>query len=304
MSRQAIDPQAVLATLGVTDGSVIAPLSGGTNTAMWRIERRGVPFALRLFRADQVSTWQREVATMRAASAGGIPVPRVAGQGMWQERPALLLSWCAGRPLLDLVGDRPWRLWQLGVAFGRMQARIHRVPAPFDLTPDAHAWIGWAGRHHDALEARLRELSRHRPVLLHLDYHPLNVLAQGLRISAVLDWANARPGDRRADVARTLTILRLSPRYLGPGAGWRGPHDERPFLRVARWLLAASWRRGYEAEAGPLDEMAIFYAWAGAVMLHDLGPRDDRPGGPPGQLLEPVERWTAYWERRAGVDMG
>lgn len=291
----------VLMALGVTDGRVIAPLSGGTDTALWRIERRGIPYALRVFRPEQLGTWRREMAAMRAAGRGGIPVPRVSAQGVWHGRPALLLSWCAGRPLADELRGHPWWFWRLGTAFGRVQSRIHRVPPPEDLDMDAHAWISWAGPGHELLQARVRELSQAAPVLIHLDYHPLNVLARGARITAVLDWANARSGDRRADLARTLTMLRFSPRRTGSPPRWLGPEDDHPFQRVARWVLAVSWRRGYEAEAGPLGDLAAFYAWAGAVMLRDLGPRDDRPDGPPTHLLEPVRRWSARWEHQAGV---
>ena len=48
-------------------------------------------------------------------------------------------------------------------------------------------------------------------MLLHLDYHPLNVLGEAGAISGVLDWTNADGGDPRADVARTGAILRFLP---------------------------------------------------------------------------------------------
>jgi len=38
------------------------------------------------------------------------------------------------------------------------------------------------------------------------------------------------------------------------------------------------WRRGYEQAGGRLDEMALFYAWAGAVMVRDLSPRIGKVG--------------------------
>jgi aminoglycoside phosphotransferase (APT) family kinase protein len=280
---------------------VVGPLLGGADTSLWRVDRHSTPLVLRVFRAEQSGTAQREVAAMRAAGVRGIPVPVVAAHGVWQDRPALLLSWCGGRPLWDALRDQPWQLWRLGEAFGRMQARIHRVPPPAEFDSDALAWIGWAGPHSEAVQERLRQLSRAQPVLLHLDYHPLNVLAQGARITAVLDWANARSGDPRADLARTLTILRLSPRPVGTPPRWVGPQDDPPLIRLVRWLAAASWRGGYEAEAGKVGELAAFYAWAGSVMLRDLGPRDDRPGGPPPRALEPARRWTADWMRRAGL---
>src|SRR5438046_2076220 len=79
-----------------------------------------------------------------------------------------------------------------------------------------------------------------RDVLLHLDFHPLNVLVSGKQVSAVLDWANARAGDPRADVARSYSILVVAP-----------PRQSRA-VELLRRLLAAAYRRGYEREAGPL----------------------------------------------------
>jgi aminoglycoside phosphotransferase (APT) family kinase protein len=295
-SPRELDPLAVLAALDISDAVVIARLTGGADTALWRIERNAVPFALRVFRPEQAATARREVVAMQAAMRGGIPVPRVVSQGVWADRPALLLSWCAGRTVLQELEHRPWEVWRLGTAFGRMQARMHSVPAPQDLDADPFAWIAWTGAAGERLQAVLRELSRGAPVLLHLDFHPLNVLAGGPRITAVLDWANARSGDRRADVARTLTILRFSPGQSGSPPRWRGPDEDPPLMRLARQALGLAWRRGYEAEAGPLGDMAAFYAWAGAVMLRDLGPRTDRPSPPP-SVLEPVRRWSAEWER-------
>src|SRR5258708_36143290 len=113
MAWPEIDPLAVLAALGVDDGEVIAPLAGGVDTALWRIERQGVASVLRVFRAEQIGTCRREVSALRAAAQGGIPVPRVHAQGLWQDRPALLLSWCPGRQVWAELRDQPWRVWQL-----------------------------------------------------------------------------------------------------------------------------------------------------------------------------------------------
>src|SRR6185503_6141739 len=97
-----------------------------------------------------------------------------------------------------------------------------------------------------------------RDRLLHLDFHPLNVLGDGRRLTAVLDWTNAHAGDPRADFARTVTILRLSP-----------PWGDRK-QRFGRALFEALWRLGY---GPPGPEMPAFYAWAGGAMLDDLAAR-------------------------------
>jgi aminoglycoside phosphotransferase (APT) family kinase protein len=124
-----------------------------------------------------------------------------------------------------------------------MQARIHAVRAPALGSASDADWIAWAGPDEPGLQAILRRTASKNCTLLHLDYHPLNVLTDGTQITAVLDWANARSGDARADVARTYTILAVQP--LGPG---RQPLA----LGALRHLLARSWRRGYEEVAGPL----------------------------------------------------
>ena len=136
-------------------------------------------------------------------------------------------------------------------------------------------------------------LARGPDVLLHLDFHPMNVLVADGRVSAVLDWANAGIGDPRADLARTASILRFAP--LAPGM-------PRPLESMVRRAFIAGWRRGYREVAGPASGMAPFYAWAGAVMIRDLTPRLGRPDLPWLDLpyLERVRQWADGWREQAG----
>lgn len=288
-----MDPTLILKTLGISNPTAIKPVSGGWDTALWRVEQGDATFALRVFRASQVETCRREVAALGAASAAGLPVPEIHAEGVWEGRPALLLSWCAGEPLLRALGSDPGHAWELGLAFGRMQARIHRVTAPVALREPPNAWIDWAGPEQGALIARLCASDPRDDRLLHLDYHPMNAMAAGTHITGVLDWANARAGDPRADLARTLTILRLVP--LPPGT---------PAIaaRVLRPLLRRAWRIGYEREAGPVGDVRLYYAWAGAVLARDLAPKVGLPGNwlTP-RHLDRIRRWTAGWKQRLGI---
>ena len=291
--RDDVDPRAVLEVLGASGAAAITAVRGGWDTSIWRVERADGAFALRLFRAEQVAVCRRETVAMRAAESAGLPVPRIHAEGAWRGRPALLLSWCAGRPLGDELRTRPWLIWRLGLAFGRMQARIHAVPAPDPLRQDPESWIRWSGPDEAGLQARLRGLAPRADALLHLDYHPLNVLADRVGNLTVLDWANARAGDPRADLARTLAILRLSPRPSG-GLGVT--------IAILLRILERAWCRGYLQVAGSVRGMAPFYAWAGAVMARDLAPKLGRPGVPLGSRhLEAIGRWTDGWKRRAGI---
>ncbi len=289
-NQSTLDPHAILASFDITDASRIEPLTGGSDTAIWRVEWHDVPYALRVFRPAQMNNFQAEVLAMEAAAKNDIPVPKIIRKGIWEGRPVLLLSWVSGKTLGAQLLAHPLLIRQLGSAFGRMQAAIHRIPAPPEM--DATSWIEWAGDEPE-LEARLYELLSRKTVLLHLDYHPLNVMADGGRISGVLDWANARAGDPRADFARTYAILRIEP-YGSNG-------DSLP-MALTRRLLAYFWRRGYMQEGGQLDDMALFYAWAGASMIRDLSPKIGRPGiWLQDHHLDSVRQWRDHWKRKAGI---
>jgi aminoglycoside phosphotransferase (APT) family kinase protein len=269
----------MLSALGVHAPSAVAPVAGGWDTQIWRVSAADSTYALRVFRAEQLNTWHREAAVMRTLSEAGLPVPRVHAEGVNDGRPALLMSWCSGRTLLAEVQARPWRLWSLGVAFGRMHARIHALSVPAALAEVV-----------PALDAPAEDKAA--PALLHMDYHPLNVMVDGGRVTGVLDWANVRVGDRRADLARTVTLLRLPP--LPPGT-------PAVVQLVMRPLLEAAWRAGYRQlqRADPFVDMAPFYAWAGGMMERDLRPKLGQPGvWLQSRDLERIERWTRTWNQQ------
>jgi aminoglycoside phosphotransferase (APT) family kinase protein len=291
VNQESSNPAAVLAALGLVGPSRITPVTGGADATIWRVGYGDADYALRLLRADQAAMARREAVAMTAVAAAGIPVPRVLAEGSWDNRPALLLSWMPGRLLRDELGRRPWRPWALGVEFGRVQAAIHAAPVPAALCRHPVSWIEWADPDA-ALRDRLRR-SSDGEVLLHLDYHPANVLVEGSRVSAVLDWANARAGDRRADLARTAAILRFAPLAGRPLS----------VAVIARRAFVAGWRHGYRGLAGRVTGMAPFYAWAAAVMRYDLAPRvgrTDLPWLTPALLAE-IRRWGDGWRGVAGL---
>lgn len=285
-----LDPAAILASLRMPTATAIAPVQGGSDTAIWRVVYGAESYALRVFRPEQAEACQREIDAMEIARASQIPVPALRASGFWRERPAVLLSWCAGVPLTDALQAQPWRVWSLGRAFGRTQARIHSIPSRAEWRARRTDWIGWAGPHDQLLRDALHERAKASPSCLHLDYHLSNVLTDGKRITAVLDWVNSRVGDPRADFARTYTILMVEP-YT--------PDRQSLLLSVMRRMLTLSWRRGYEEVAGELPDMAFFYAWAGSVMQNDLARRVDDPQSwwQPRHLAQ-IRDWTATWQRQ------
>jgi aminoglycoside phosphotransferase (APT) family kinase protein len=292
VSDEPLDPTDILDTFGVVGPARATSVSGGADTLIWRVEVAGQVSVLRLFQPEQAAMAQREVAVMAAASSAGLPVPRVYAEGIWGDRPVLHMAWMPGRPLRHALRTHPWRVRALGVQFGRTQAAVHAVPPPAALLAHPTPWIAWANPDN-ALRDCLCAAARGPNVLLHLDFHPMNVLVADGRVSAVLDWANARAGDPRADLARTASILHFAP--LDPAV-------PRPLESLARRAFIAGWRRGYCEVAGPVAGMAPFYAWAGAVMVRDLTPRLGRPDLPwlDLQFLERVRQWADSWRERTG----
>jgi len=167
-----------------------------------------------------------------------------------------------------------------------MHARIHALPVPAPLAQVLPAWDARREDLEPELLARLARPAGFATSVLHLDYHPLNVMVDRGRVTGVLDWANVAIGDRRADLARTVTLFRLAP--LPPGTP--------PVARlVIRPLLEAGWRNGYRHGqiANPFVDMAPFYAWAGAMMERDLRPKLGRPGVWLQESdLARIRRWT------------
>ncbi len=268
-----LDPVAILAALGVEQPVKVTPVSGGWDTALWRVDTPVRTSALRVFRSEQARTCRKEALVMRALRelSPHLPVPAVYAEGVSQDRPALLLEWCRGRPILDELRQHPTRIWQLGTAMGRVHAQIHAVIVPDEIAqalPD---------QSHDGLRS-----------ILHLDFHPLNVMTDGHAVTGVLDWANVALGDRRADLARTVTLLRLAP--MPPGTSVL-------LQRALRGLLELAWRRGYGQQhrsTDPFTDMAPFYSWAGAWMERDLRPKLGRPGvWLTEDDLARIQRWTA-----------
>ncbi|MGO8946974.1 MAG: phosphotransferase family protein [Ktedonobacterales bacterium] len=285
MTQTTLQPLEILSSLGVSGTTTISPVQGGSDMAMWKVEYEGQTYALRVFGPGRQEEYERERVVMAAARAAGLPVPEIHRVGVWQHYPALLITWLAGRTVEEELRARPWHLWQLGIVFGRMQAAIHAVPAPDLLRQQRDDWIAWKCEGEQTVQDRLRQLPSHELVLLHLDYHPRNVLTDGKQITGIVDWTNAHAGDPRADAARTVSILRVDPGARKPLLQWLGVR-----------MFELAWRIGYQRERGRLKDMALFYAWAGTVIQRDLAPRYQHVP----QELTPALHWTNKWKARAG----
>jgi aminoglycoside phosphotransferase (APT) family kinase protein len=95
-----------------------------------------------------------------------------------------------------------------------LQDQLHDIPAP-DWLPD----VADGGDR-----------------VIHMDFHPMNVMMSKMRGPVVIDWPNARRGDPLSDVATTYVLL-VAPRMPAP---WVVRKAVQPFRL---WLARAFTKR-------------------------------------------------------------
>jgi len=195
---------------------------------------------VKLFRrAEALEAARSEADAMRLLSSSRIPMARFLGTVTVEVRPGIVMEHLVGADQLTLLGRKPWRIWSVATALGRLHASLHSVAPPKGLPP-LRAFIReeielseWVSPELKALA--LADLDRlpDGEAVCHWDFHPGNVIetADGPRI---IDWANVRRGDGLADVARTRLIIRSG--ALPPGA----PILVRWFNTLGRGVLV--WR--------------------------------------------------------------
>lgn len=212
----------------------------------------GAPLVLRFYQgalADDKGA--REWATMSAVAAAGYCVPRPYAfepdHGA-MGAPFMILERVEGGPLFSTRSfPSAFKTFSLGFfAFVRAQARLHSLDlSQGRLSEIPRAYTVPEHDPHMPLLDRVLEIIRHRieagplpglrdaharlsaragqfraapSCVVHMDYHPQNVLVKGIRLTGVIDWVNADIGDRHLDAAMTAAILSSSamerPRWM------------------------------------------------------------------------------------------
>lgn len=243
----------------------VRQLSGGSSFPSWQVTTVAGRYAVRAY-AD-VHPAYSQAQLLSYLKQQGFPIPEVVCVGTHRAQHLLALSWVKGQTVAEALRAQPDWAEQLGQPSGEVHAQLHDVP----ITPDMRA----------ALRVITPEQSTGTPVLVHLDYHTLNVMTDGGSVTGVIDWENVRLGDARFDVARTLSILCADPSVQAL------PRALRQVVRTFR----QSYLEGYWHTAGPasLTTLAPFLAWSGRFMVRDLGERCDA------QAAMRIERWTGRW---------
>ena len=235
-----------------------APL-GGSSAPVHRISGAdGRVFALRVRPPQQALAIVREASNARLAAELGVG-PRVVGVHCGPKVACLLTEWVAGSSLVACLVKEPQRITVWARAAGKFQAAMHDAgrghPGLGQLD------VGWARPHSAAEVHRLQQLPPcDVATLVHLDFHPMNLVVTGDATMAAVDWVNAGVGDRRLDVARTVACMALDGPTQGPFGFWIP-------------AFVATFVQGYEESVGALSDMAPFVRWAAEATLRDVRPK-------------------------------
>lgn len=262
----------ILEKLGVSSFDSCEEVQGGRDSQVYKISVQNRAYALRLLPAGKYGQFVQEKKAIGLAHKNGVPVPKVHAIEKTEGYAAMLMEWGEGMTVMAALKERPELAGKLGFEFGKTQARIHQIPvSPEDkelrsrLTPS----------REEAEILSAVPLADSGNVLLHLDFHPLNVLTDGQSVTAVLDWANAASGDCRFDIARTFSILEL----VGGKRFERDPDVLADFVK--------GWRAGYGLDG--TGSMPLFYAWSGVRMKRDFEAQLDESG------RAEIDAWVAGW---------
>lgn len=253
MSTSDIDVSAIIASLKIGPVTSVAPVTGGADSAIWRVEHDRTVSALRVLRPEQAPVVALEQIAMQAAS-GALPVPEIRATTTWSGRPVMLIEWVRGETLLQATTRDLHHSVKWGRLLGSAQAKLHEIPGPSGVPSAQESWLG---RLNPALPADATGTT-----LLHFDFHPLNVLVENEQISGVIDWTNAAVGDPCLDAARTWAILESIP-LVFPGL-------DKKESRFALSEFSRGWREAYEEARGPLGEIDPYFRWALIATSRDL----------------------------------
>jgi aminoglycoside phosphotransferase (APT) family kinase protein len=255
----------------------------------------GVPMVLRFYQGSAADAkGAREHTTIDRLFAAGYPAPRpyaFEADHRALGAPFLIMQRLAGGPLFAIRSfPSAFKTFSLAFfAFVRTQAKLHKLdPASAGLReiPHAYAPIGDASPQSPLLDRilaiianrvengplpglrealnlvseRAPKFRRSPDSLVHMDYHPQNVMVHGVRVAGVIDWVNTDAGDRHLDAAMTAVILSSSalekPRWMRDNVVGNG-------LRAS---FAALYMPLYHAMA-PMDFERFRYCQAVAALL-------------------------------------
>lgn len=184
---------------------------------------------------------QYEQAMARAVYASGVRSPQVGEIVRVGDRNGLIYERVPGISMLDLLLQRPWKVFHFARRLARLHARMHECI--FDVNIPAQrsqieSKINRAGSLSAPVRTGLLNALASLPGgdrVCHGDFHPANVLVHGEQ-ETVIDWIDSARGNPLADVARTSILA------LGVA---ESSQASNPFLKAFTKVLHSAYLRHY-----------------------------------------------------------
>lgn len=246
----------ILTDLGITSYNSYKEIYGGKDSTVFKIEVTDeIAYALHILPREGYQQFIRENELIELAFNHDIPVPKVFSIKLVEGFAVMLMEWVSGNTILHAILESPENSRNLGIEFGKIQALINRIEVPNMIDNKANNWLFQENEEEYEVLNKIEHMNKS---LLHLDYHPLNVLTDGEKITGVIDWANGSIGDNRFDFARTLSILQLEGIKI---------FESNPSLLNE---FVSGWWDGYEEIYGKVEFTPLFTTWAGIRLKWDL----------------------------------
>ena len=222
----------------------IAPLTAGNARQVWQFDLRWIDQAarrqmscvlMRKAKAGQLETdLDREFRIVDALWGSGVPVAQalwIDSDGRWFERPSFIMEKIAGSSDLQslLKGGPGQDSRQIALDMAAVAARLHRLDYErlgVDFLPPARIecaaaqqvqyWESLFLKHrmepHPVMVSAFIWLKEHQPTarrisIVHGDFRFGNLLYEGNRINALLDWEMVHLGDPVEDIAWAYRTL-------------------------------------------------------------------------------------------------
>lgn len=257
-----------LREIGVPNHGAIESMTPGLGkTTLWRISAADGDgdLVLRMFPRDDTMFADREALAMRTAQEQGVPVPSVMATGVITQRPVMLTSFARGETVATVMRREPEQATAIGQQLGSALASLHHIVAPVGLAPPDR-WIERGGPALAPLHGQLRALPM-ADRLLHLDYHPENVMMYEGEVSAIIDWTNTLPGPPHIDLGRSRATLQMIQSWPDRFAG--------ASETVARFEEGLVDGHASIHGADPRPELSL--AWGVASICVDFEPQVNKP---------------------------
>jgi len=254
----------------------------------------------------------------------GFPAPMpllLETEGAVFGQPFMVMERVPGRPMLDLLLERPALLSRMARLLAETQVQLHRIdPAGVTFRREVPLLDRMLEEFRqaaeqfglDGLRPGIEWLEAHRPpderdvCIVHCDFHPANVMVEDDAVTGVLDWPNVDLTDRHADLGFTLFLLETAVAELSS-------LRERLIVGFGRRLFTRLYLRAYRRHL-PVDRGLLRY-YRSLLALRRLGqygvwrqvgaePTGSRPDAVARLDDAQVQTVTRYFRKHTGVDIG